>query len=645
MAKRTKFKYTGLVTQEVGSVNANKTAITGAVLVTGASRGIGEACALHLDKLGFTVFAGVRKATDGDALKQRASGALTPIVMDIADATSIMSAAQTIANSVAEAGLAGLVNNAGIAVAGPLEFLPVAKIREQFEVNVIGQIAVTQAFLPLLRKGRGRIVNMGSMEGRTAMPFVGPYCASKFAIEALTDALRMELQAWCIPVSIVEPGTVATSILERSIAAAEESVRNLPRQAHDLYDPAIAAARDAADRIARTTLPAHLVAEAVAHALTSRRPKTRYIVGRDARFMALLARFAPDRVRNWLILRQMGLPKSAPSFGNEHKLHRNKEDQMNVLITGGAGRLGIAVCKTFLQNGLKVRVFDLDTPRNRKSIKQLDGKAEIAWGDITEPDSVRKALQGADAVVHMAAILPPVAYEKPQLADKVNVGGTKTIVDLIKERGGNIPFVFTSSVAAFGPTPNASQPLCPDRTDPRPRGAYGETKLQAENLIKQSGIDYAILRLTATMYLAFGVSDLKRMFTVPLSNRIEYCHPDDTALAILNAVKNFHTAKGNTLVISGGPEQRMLYKDMIKAILGIMGLPVPPAHKFTTKPYYLDWYDTTKSQKLLRFQRNTFVDYLKDYSRQLTRQYGSGFLPFMRNLVGPVFGKAIVQFF
>jgi len=318
---------------------------------------------------------------------------------------------------------------------------------------------------------------------------------------------------------------------------------------------------------------------------------------------------------------------------------------MRVLITGGAGRLGINVAKAFLKDGFQVRVFDLDTPGNRKSVNRLNGKAEALWGDIMQPDSVRKALEGVDAIIHMAGILPPVAYEKPELATKVNVGGTRIIVDLIKERGDNIPFLFTSSVAAFGPTPHATKPLCPEEHHPNPKGAYGETKLQAENVIKESGIDYVILRLTATMYLNFSINDIKRMFTIPLNNRVEYCHPDDTASAILNAVKNFDTIKGNTLVVSGGPQQRMLYKDMIKSILGVMGLPLPPANKFTKEPYYLDWYDTTKSQKLLSFQRRSFADYIKDYSKELARQYGAGFIPFMRHFVGPVFGKVIVQFF
>ncbi len=317
---------------------------------------------------------------------------------------------------------------------------------------------------------------------------------------------------------------------------------------------------------------------------------------------------------------------------------------MGVLVTGGAGRLGINVCKTFLNNGFQVRIFDLDSERNRRSVTELGGKAEILWGDITRPDTVRKALEGVDAVVHMAGILPPVAYERPELARRVNVGGTKIIVDLIREMGGRIPLVFTSSVAVFGPTPDATEPISTDKNDPNPRGAYGESKLEAENVIKESGIDYLILRLTAVMYFAHEVSDLKRMFSVPLDNRIEFCHPDDLALAVFNAVKNFGALKGKTLVISGGPEQRMLYKDMVGSILGVMGLPLPPDHKFTREPYYLDWYDTSKSQKLLNFQRKTFADYLRDYSTGLTRRYSALFLPFMRYLVSPLFGKAVVQF-
>ncbi len=318
---------------------------------------------------------------------------------------------------------------------------------------------------------------------------------------------------------------------------------------------------------------------------------------------------------------------------------------MRVLLTGGAGRLGMTICKAMMQEGLQVRIFDLDNTRNRKNIKSIQGKAEVFWGDITRPESVRAAMEGVDGVVHMAAILPPVAQQKPELAHKVNVGGTRIMVDLLKEKGGHIPFIFTSSAAAFGPTPNATEPLDADRHEPQPKDVYGETKLQAEGLIRESGIDYIILRLTATLYFIFEPSDVKRMFSIPLNNRIEHCHPDDTACAIVNSIKRFDTAKGNTLVVSGGPRLRMLYKDLVGGILKVMGLPLPPAIKFTKKPYYLDWYDTSKAQKLLRYQQKSFSDYLNDYSRELSRVYGSWFLPFMRRFVGPVFGKLIVRFF
>ncbi len=282
--------------------------LKGAVVVTGASTGIGAACALHLAALGFSVFAGVRNAADGQALRQRAPGGLTPILLDVTDATSITAAAATVSGSVGAAGLYGLVNNAGIVVGGPLEILPLDLLRRQFEVNVIGQIAVTQAFLPLLRRARGRIVNMGSISGRNATPVLGAYGASKFAMEALTDALRLEVAPWGIAVSLVEPGAVATPIWEKGQAAGAELARALTPEGQALYAPAVAAIQRAAGRAARRAIPAEAVARAVAHALTARRPKTRYLVGGDARIQALIAWLLPDRVRDRLVRKFMRLP-------------------------------------------------------------------------------------------------------------------------------------------------------------------------------------------------------------------------------------------------------------------------------------------------------------------------------------------------
>ncbi len=177
------------------------------VLITGASTGIGEACALWLQDRGYRVFAGVRKSTDAEALQQKSKGHLTPVLLDVADEASIREAVQFVLTQ--EPKLEGLVNNAGIAVAGPLEFVPLQELRRVLEVNVVGQVAVTQAFLPLLREARGRVVLMSSISGRVAAPLMGPYAASKFALEAIGDALRRELAPWGIEVSIIEPGNLA----------------------------------------------------------------------------------------------------------------------------------------------------------------------------------------------------------------------------------------------------------------------------------------------------------------------------------------------------------------------------------------------------------------------------------------------------
>jgi len=269
---------------------------------------------------------------------------------------------------------------------------------------------------------------------------------------------------------------------------------------------------------------------------------------------------------------------------------------MNVLITGGAGGLGLSVCKAFLDDGFDVRVFDLDNRVNQRRVITLGASVDTVWGDITQLESVRQAMDGVDAVVHLAGIIQPLTEKNPELAAMINVGGTQTIVDLVKEKREPIPFVFTSSASVFGPTPDATEPLNPDRNHPNPSTTYARTKLQAEEMIKGSGIPYLILRLTSTPHLrtTIGLADIRyNVFSIPLENRVEFCHPDDVALAILNAVKNFEKVKNNTLIIAGGPSQQMVYEDMLRAIFRPFGLPLPPRHKFAKEPYDLDWYDTS----------------------------------------------------
>jgi len=269
----------------------------GSILVTGASTGIGFACAIRFAQLGFRVFAGVRKASDGEALKACSSGGIEPVLLDVTRPESINGALV----AAGDEPLVGLVNNAGIATAGPLELLSVDSWRAQFEVNVIGLVAVTQACLPLLRRGRGRIVNIGSIAGRSALPGSGAYDSSKFAVEAITDVLRMELHPWGISVSIIEAGAVATPIWEKSLREADDLSRRVGPERYALYRGLMETVREEATNSARTAMHVDVVVKSVEHAMTARKPKTRYLVGRDT-WLWLLLNLLPDRWRDRLIL-------------------------------------------------------------------------------------------------------------------------------------------------------------------------------------------------------------------------------------------------------------------------------------------------------------------------------------------------------
>lgn len=278
------------------------------VLITGASSGIGLACAVHLAQSGFRVFAGVRREEDGETLKRKSGGAILPLFMDVTDQNSVAAARDRVSDAVGAAGLSGLVNNAGIVVSGPLEFIPPDQLRKQFDVNVLGQVSVTQAFLPLLRTGRGRIVFMGSISGRMSTPFLAPYSASKFALEAITDSLRMEVKPWGITVSLIEPGSVKTPIWKKSIAAADAYAREFPPEASDLYGSQLKKATEGAKKMEAQGIDVAVVARTVEHALTSNRPKTRYLLGRGVNFQAFMKKVLPDRLMDRIILRIIGLP-------------------------------------------------------------------------------------------------------------------------------------------------------------------------------------------------------------------------------------------------------------------------------------------------------------------------------------------------
>src|SRR3954468_17171768 len=272
----------------------------GAVLITGASTGIGEATALQLQKAGFRVFAGVRKPEDGDRL--RAAGVTVIQPLDVTKEDDIQAAVRTVEQALNGTPLRGIVNNAGIGIGGPLGALHLGGFRSPLEVNTTSQLAVARAFLPLLRKSKGRVVNMSSIGGRVAQPFAGPDIASKFALEGVSDVLRAELLGWGIEVIAIEPGTIATPIWEKSSREAETVLEGLTSEQRDLYGKRLAKAAKMIERQNKRGAPPEKVAEAVEKALTASRPKPRYLVG-DARFLLGLKRILPTRWFDRLLYR------------------------------------------------------------------------------------------------------------------------------------------------------------------------------------------------------------------------------------------------------------------------------------------------------------------------------------------------------
>jgi NAD(P)-dependent dehydrogenase (short-subunit alcohol dehydrogenase family) len=271
------------------------------VFVTGAARGIGKACVRELVRAGFAVIAGVRDERAGAALRAETGPAVSTVLLDVTRPEQVARAAEAVRDSVGERGLYGLVNNAGIVVAGPMEFLPLDALREQLEVNLVGLVGLTQALLPALRAAGGRIVNVSSVNGRLATPFTGAYAASKFALEAVSDAFRREL-AGAADVIVIQPGAFRTDVWDTSRERAIRIAAGYPADCRRYYGGAL-------DAMARVGVPARAgdpaaVARVVRRALTARRPRARYAVGLDSRLGLLLAAFLPARLLDALLMRR-----------------------------------------------------------------------------------------------------------------------------------------------------------------------------------------------------------------------------------------------------------------------------------------------------------------------------------------------------
>jgi len=272
-----------------------------AVLVTGASTGIGYAVSTLLASEGFTVYAGVRN--DADSERLRAIAGVAPLQLDVTDAEQIRDAAHIVRESGAQ--LRGVVNNAGIAIPGPLEFLPVDDLRRQFEVNFFGAIAVTQAFLPMLRSSKGRIVFMSSVSGQIASAFVGAYSSSKFALEAAADALRMELRGSGVGVSVIQPGNVDTPIWNKGRGQRDTLLAQAP-QVLEYYEKHLKALTKLSESQKLSGIDPAIVARDVLHALTSKKPRARYSVGSPAGWMRRIFTSLPEHMRDRTLMRRMG---------------------------------------------------------------------------------------------------------------------------------------------------------------------------------------------------------------------------------------------------------------------------------------------------------------------------------------------------
>lgn len=275
-----------------------------AVVVTGASSGIGADAARTLARRGFVVFAGVRNERDATRLGETHEN-IRPVTLDVTDRGAIGAAAAQVAASGVP--LRGVVGNAGIAIAGPLEFLPVDELRRQFEINVFGAIAVAQAFLSQLRASRGRLVFVGSISGRLSVPFIAPYSASKFALRALADALRNELRPAGIAVSLIEPASVKTPIWQKGRDGRDALAAALGPAALEAYGAQLEAVFEQTRREERAAMPVERVTRAIVHALTARKPRATYLIGGAARAGSIVA-ILPPALRDRALGASLRLP-------------------------------------------------------------------------------------------------------------------------------------------------------------------------------------------------------------------------------------------------------------------------------------------------------------------------------------------------
>jgi nucleoside-diphosphate-sugar epimerase len=302
---------------------------------------------------------------------------------------------------------------------------------------------------------------------------------------------------------------------------------------------------------------------------------------------------------------------------------------MKVLVTGAFGNVGKSAVRELLEQGHTVRCFDLKTRSNVRAARRFGGKVEVVWGDLRNDKDVSAAVRDQDAVVHLAFIIPKISATgvdcevQPDWAYGINVGGTRRLINAIQADGGLAKLIFTSSCHVYGRTQHQPPPRTVD--DPvQPVEHYTRHKIECEEMIRKSGLTWSIYRLAATLPVTLILDP--GMFDVPLDNRIEYAHSRDVGLAVANGVGS-DAIWGKTLHIGGGPDCQFEYREMIERTMCAVGVGILPETAFSTKPFCVDWLDSTEAQRLLGFQTRTLDDYLQDvvqlvgFRRHLIRMF------------------------
>ena len=288
---------------------------------------------------------------------------------------------------------------------------------------------------------------------------------------------------------------------------------------------------------------------------------------------------------------------------------------MKILLTGSTGNVGGHVLPLLLERGHDVRCLVFDSKNERKIVQGWQRKPEVVWGDIQDERAVESALSGVEAVIHLAAIIPPMTDQNPRLAYGVNVNGTRNLVNAAGKQVKRVRFIFTSTYDVYGNTQNQTPPR--KVTLPvNPQEEYARHKVEAEKIIQSGSVDWCIFRLASAIPVEMSTKYQSMMFDVPLDDRLEYIHPADAALAICNAVEHAEVW-GKVMHLGGGPRCQLRERDIVQGAFKAIGIGALPEEYFSTQSYYTDWLDTEESKRLLNYQRHTFDDHVEGLKKSL----------------------------